>query len=57
MLQPGISVSGMKSRVQLGRAQLRRMLDARCEIALDARGKVTELTPGCEPGMGCPKQR
>ncbi len=34
----GISVSGMKSRVQRGRAQLRRMFDQCCEIALDARG-------------------
>ncbi len=41
----GISVSGMKSRVQRGREQLRRMFDQCCEIALDARGKVTEFTP------------
>lgn len=41
----GISVSGMKSRVQRGRAQLREMFDRCCEIALDARGKVTEFSP------------
>lgn len=41
----GISVSGMKSRVQRGRAQLRQMFDECCEIALDARGKVTDFTP------------
>lgn len=41
----GISVSGMKSRVQRGREQLRRMFEQCCEIALDARGKVTEYTP------------
>lgn len=41
----GISVSGMKSRVQRGRAELRQMFDACCEIALDARGKVTDFTP------------
>lgn len=41
----GISVSGMKSRVQRGRAQLRRLFDQCCEIALDARGKVTDFTP------------
>jgi len=41
----GISVSGMKSRVQRGRAQLRDLFDECCEIALDARGKVTEVTP------------
>lgn len=39
----GISVSGMKSRVQRGRAQLRVLFEECCEIALDARGKVTEF--------------
>lgn len=47
----GISVSGMKSRVQRGRDQLRRMFDECCEIALDARGKVTDFTPR---GQRCP---
>ncbi len=41
----GISVSGMKSRVQRGRAQLRQMLEECCVIALDARGKVTDFAP------------
>jgi RNA polymerase sigma-70 factor (ECF subfamily) len=41
----GISVSGMKSRVQRGREQLRALFDACCEIALDARGKVTAFKP------------
>lgn len=41
----GVSVSGMKSRVQRGRAKLRALLDACCEIALDARGRVVS----CEP--------
>lgn len=41
----GISVSGMKSRVQRGREKLRALLEACCEIALDARGRVI----GCEP--------
>ena len=41
----GISVSGMKSRVQRGREQLRRMFDQCCEIAIDARGKVTDYVP------------
>jgi RNA polymerase sigma-70 factor (ECF subfamily) len=48
----GISVSGMKSRVQRGRAQLRDMFDACCEIALDARGKVTDYAPRPTP-CGC----
>lgn len=41
----GVSVSGMKSRVQRGRARLRELLDACCAIALDARGKVTDVSP------------
>lgn len=41
----GLTVSGMKSRVQRGREQLRRMFDQCCEIALDARGKVTDYAP------------
>ncbi|MEZ4358946.1 MAG: sigma-70 family RNA polymerase sigma factor [Kofleriaceae bacterium] len=45
----GVSVSGMKSRVQRGRAQLRKLFDACCEIALDARGKPTGFTPRPRP--------
>lgn len=45
----GISVSGMKSRVQRGRAQLRELFDRCCEIAVDARGKPMELTPRTQP--------
>jgi hypothetical protein len=41
----GVSMSGMKSRVQRGRAQLREMLDGCCAIALDVRGKVTDVVP------------
>jgi RNA polymerase sigma-70 factor (ECF subfamily) len=40
-----ISVSGVKSRVQRGREQLRKMLNDCCAIALDARGSVV----ACEP--------
>jgi RNA polymerase sigma-70 factor (ECF subfamily) len=36
----GVSVSGMKSRVQRGRAQLLEALEACCRIALDVRGRV-----------------
>jgi RNA polymerase sigma-70 factor (ECF subfamily) len=39
----GVSVSGMKSRVQRGRARLREMLDDCCAIALDVRGHVTDV--------------
>jgi RNA polymerase sigma-70 factor, ECF subfamily len=45
----GISVSGMKSRVQRGREQLRALFDQCCEIALDARGKVTDYTRRARP--------
>jgi RNA polymerase sigma-70 factor (ECF subfamily) len=41
----GVSLSGMKSRVQRGRVQLRRALEDCCSIALDARGRVVS----CEP--------
>jgi RNA polymerase sigma-70 factor (ECF subfamily) len=45
----GISVSGMKSRVQRGREQLRKLFDDCCEIALDVRGKPTEFVPRSHP--------
>ncbi|MGZ8422188.1 MAG: RNA polymerase sigma factor SigZ [Nitrospira sp.] len=38
----GLSLSGMKSRVQRGRKQLRQMLEACCLIQLDRRGGVAE---------------
>jgi RNA polymerase sigma-70 factor (ECF subfamily) len=38
----GLTVSGMKSRVQRGRRQLREMLEACCVIALDRRRGVTD---------------
>lgn len=41
----GISVSGVKSRVQRGRAQIRAMLHACCELELDGRGRII----ACEP--------
>lgn len=47
----GVSVSGMKSRVQRGRARLRELFDRCCEIAIDARGKPTDFTP--RPSRPC----
>ena len=41
----GISVSGMKSRVQRGREKIRHMFEECCQISVDCRGRVTE----CEP--------
>jgi RNA polymerase sigma-70 factor (ECF subfamily) len=55
----GISLSGMKSRVQRGRAKLRAMLEACCEIAVDVRGKVIACEPrsqGEKPATCCSKR-
>jgi RNA polymerase sigma-70 factor (ECF subfamily) len=50
----GISVSGMKSRVQRGRAQLRALFEQCCDIALDVRRQVTDVAPRQPPcGQGC----
>lgn len=41
----GMSLSGMKSRVQRGRAHIRRMFEECCEISVDVRGHVVDCTP------------
>jgi RNA polymerase sigma-70 factor (ECF subfamily) len=41
----GVSLSGLKSRVQRGRERIRHMFDECCEISIDGRGRVVE----CEP--------
>lgn len=41
----GVSLSGMKSRVQRGRRELKRALEGCCHIALDARGRVLAYEP------------
>jgi len=41
----GISYSGMKSRVQRGRDQLKSLLLACCEVEQDARGGIVGFTP------------
>ncbi|MFF5209537.1 sigma-70 family RNA polymerase sigma factor [Streptosporangium sp. NPDC000396] len=41
----GLSVPGMKSRVQRARARLRDMVLACCRVALDARGGIREVRP------------
>ncbi len=54
-----LSVSGMKSRVQRGRRQLKDMLEACCEIQLDGRRGVADYRVrdpqsdpcGCSPGQ------
>src|ERR687897_1146286 len=46
----GLSVSGMKSRVQRGREALRHLLDDCCQIELDAGGRITDYQ---HRGSGC----
>lgn len=41
--EAGVSLSGMKSRVQRGREQLRQMLVRCCEIQIDVRGGVSDF--------------
>ena len=41
----GVSLSGLKSRVQRGRDKLRHMFEECCQISVDCRGRVIE----CEP--------
>jgi RNA polymerase sigma-70 factor (ECF subfamily) len=51
----GMSYSGLKSRVQRGRAKLRAVLDRCCEVELDPRGAVITFRPrgnGCETPSG-----
>ena len=50
----GLTTSGMKARVQRGRARLKALLTACCEIALDRRGGVIDYRPqtddcDCQP--------
>lgn len=49
----GISTSGMKSRVQRGRARLRQVLEACCVIALDVRGAVIDVAPRAPAHCTC----
>jgi RNA polymerase sigma-70 factor (ECF subfamily) len=54
----GLSVSGVKSRVQRGRDKLRAMLDDCCRVSVDGRGRVVDYeprAPACAPA-GCGDQ-
>jgi RNA polymerase sigma-70 factor (ECF subfamily) len=57
--QLGLSLSGMKSRVQRGRRQLKGMLEACCTIELDRRRGVIDYDvrnqqdSSCRNGQGC----
>jgi len=58
----GISLSGMKSRVQRGRGKLRNLFEACCKIELDVRGKPIDVEKReedclCEPsGSGTDRE-
>lgn len=49
----GLSVSGMKSRVQRGRRALRGAIAACCHLQLDARGEVQEFAPRSGADCAC----
>ena len=49
----GLSVSGMKSRVQRGRMELRRRLLACCDVEQDARRRAVDIVPRGD-GCQCP---
>lgn len=53
----GVSVSGMKSRIQRGRRQLKAVLEACCRIDLDSRGGIIAYEPrgqdSCRQCDGC----
>ena len=48
----GVSVSGMKSRVQRGRRQLKALLDACCRVDLDHRGSIVGYEPRQQDSCG-----
>jgi RNA polymerase sigma-70 factor (ECF subfamily) len=45
----GLSLPGMKSRVQRARARLRELLEGCCEIELDTRGGIIDVEPSNPP--------
>ena len=52
----GLSVSGMKSRVQRARSRLRSVVEACCRVELDRRGGLVDYEPrgqGCGCGSSC----
>jgi RNA polymerase sigma-70 factor (ECF subfamily) len=50
----GVSLSGLKSRVQRGREKIRHMFEECCQISVDCRGRVIECEPrdAAPPGRG-----
>lgn len=50
-MRRGMSVPGMKARVQRARRRFRAVLDACCELTFDGRGQVLSARP--RPGRAC----
>jgi RNA polymerase sigma-70 factor (ECF subfamily) len=48
----GVSLSGMKSRVQRGRRQLKAVLEACCRVDLDSRGGILAYEPRKDQSCG-----
>ncbi len=46
----GLSLSGVKSRVQRGRAMLKSMLTAHCGPEFDQAGRISGYDPRCKAG-------
>jgi RNA polymerase sigma-70 factor (ECF subfamily) len=51
----GVSVSGMKSRVQRARTRLRKAVETCCRVELDRRGGLTSYDPRDCDSCGCGK--
>jgi RNA polymerase sigma-70 factor (ECF subfamily) len=51
--QLGLSVSGMKSRVQRARRQLKDLLQQCCTVGLDGSGAVATYRPTAQAACGC----
>jgi RNA polymerase sigma-70 factor (ECF subfamily) len=49
----GMSVSGMKSRIQRGRKQLKAVFEECCQIHLDRRGTIVAYDPRTPNSCGC----
>lgn len=45
----GVPLPTLKARVQRGRRRLRDAIEACCDVAVDARGRVQEMTPRGQP--------
>lgn len=52
----GVSVSGMKSRVQRAREQLKEMLLRCCQVDVDRRRGVADYSPRAPEGCGSPSE-